>query len=435
MCSAPLDPVEQANVLHRILQTIAETTIQFPVSQILIPLEDTFDWLLDETSAEGYWMEQMDSLRQRFLPRWQTIAERALSANPRQVSQQALQGPHFNPLASAESWGVELTQALRAVLAEPLELKDEASHVLPEHERARGFARAMHTVVGQLVLPVLSFSPLQEIEWHAILTRLNDLIDLALRFEGGVLVWLIGGFARDVEGRLQLRPQVSFQPPPSGTRVKPLRILLGTAYEQQCLSLLPLVQAVRGSQTRPADALLANSTWHRLAVQLYVATDEYVLLNLDRLSDVDREMMRRVMYLDQNPLGPQVVEGRVEPVPRPWQIRPALSMPSAPTVSTRPTGGLAPQAAIESVDQADAAPAVAGQTGLHHDAEELRQKGMAVARTDPVTAQKYLLASTVLENSSVDVWLTLIEIATNEKQRASFRLEAEKVLQRQRRAT
>jgi hypothetical protein len=57
---------------------------------------------------------------------------------------------------------------------------------------------------------------------------------------------------------------------------------------------------------------------------------------------------------------------------------------------------------------------------------------MAAVETDPAVAQRYLLASTMLENNSVDVWLTLVEIARNEKQKESFRREAEKVLRRQR---
>lgn len=435
MCSAPLDPVGQANMLQRIIQTIAETTVQFPVSQMLVPLEDVLDWLLDEASSEERWVEQLEFFRRGFWPRWQEIAKRALSANPRSISDQALQQPSYNPLPSAESWGVELTHALRAVLTEVYELNDEAAGVLPTHERARSFARAIRARAAPLVLPVLSFSPLQESEWHAVVARIGELIDLARRFEGVALVWLIGGFSRDVEGRLQLRPQVSLQPPPSGTRVKPIRILLGTAYEQQCLTLLPLVQAVQGSQSRPSDLVRDRTTWHRLAVQLYVSTDEYVLLNLEQLGDVEREIMRRFMYLDQNPLAPQVVEGEVEPVPRPWQARPVLSMPAPSPTSARPTSGPLPEVAIDSVNQVDAAPPSSGQATLREDAEGLRQKGMAIARTDPVTAQKYLLASTVLDNTSVDVWLTLIEIATSERQRASFRQEAEKLLQRQRRTT
>jgi hypothetical protein len=70
--------------------------------------------------------------------------------------------------------------------------------------------------------------------------------------------------------------------------------------------------------------------------------------------------------------------------------------------------------------------------GLHLDAEELRRKGMAVLQQDPVVAQKYLLASTVLDNSSVDVWLTLIDLATTDGQKVTFRREAEKVLWQQR---
>ncbi len=71
-------------------------------------------------------------------------------------------------------------------------------------------------------------------------------------------------------------------------------------------------------------------------------------------------------------------------------------------------------------------------TGLCQDAEQLRRKGMAVLQQDPAVAQKYLLASTVLDNSSVDVWLTLIDLATTDRQKVTFRREAEKVLRRQR---
>ena len=70
---------------------------------------------------------------------------------------------------------------------------------------------------------------------------------------------------------------------------------------------------------------------------------------------------------------------------------------------------------------------------LRQDAEALRSKGAAARGEYPTLAQKYLLASTVLENTSVDVWLALMELATNTKQRDSFHREAEKLLRRQRR--
>ena len=47
-------------------------------------------------------------------------------------------------------------------------------------------------------------------------------------------------------------------------------------------------------------------------------------------------------------------------------------------------------------------------------------------------AQKYLLASTLLENTSVDVWLTLMDLATNAQQRDSFHREAKELLRRPR---
>jgi hypothetical protein len=284
------------------------------------------------------------------------------------------------------------------------------------------------------MLPVLSYVPLLESEWHAILDKLNDLIDLALLFEGAVVVWLIGGFARDVDGRLQLRPQLSFSPPPRGTRVKPLRVLLGTAYEEQCPSLIPLVHAVRGSQARPSDALLTENSWHRLVVQLDVAAEDYVLLNLDRLSDAEREMARQIMNLDRQPREPHAWEGPVNPVPRPWQPAGATDAPSAPPPVPAETTLLPPRPAMQAVRQSPAVPVSPPDAeSVRRDAEALRRKGMAAVKTDPAIAQKYLLSSTLLENTSVDVWLTLVEIASNDKQKESFRREAEKVLQRQRR--
>ena len=67
------------------------------------------------------------------------------------------------------------------------------------------------------------------------------------------------------------------------------------------------------------------------------------------------------------------------------------------------------------------------------DAEELRRKGMAILHANPAVAQKYLLASTMLDGSSMDVWLTLIELASTRKQKVAYRREAEKALWRQRR--
>jgi len=100
----------------------------------------------------------------------------------------------------------------------------------------------------------------------------------------------------------------------------------------------------------------------------------------------------------------------------------------APTETTL----LPPRPALQAVDQPPAAAVTPPDArSLRQDAEKLRRKGMAAVKTDPAIAQKYLLASTILENNSVDVWLTLVEIAATDKQRESFRREAEKVMRRQ----
>jgi hypothetical protein len=431
------DHAEQASALQKARKLIAEATIQFPVSQILVPLDDTLGWLLDDAATEEYWLEALEPLRRRFAPHWERMAQRALGDEPRQVSDQAFQDAEFDPLHGKEPWGTELTQVLRSCYDELEPFGDEANRVFPTDQRTRAFARAVRTQNGRLVLPVLSYAPLKESEWHAILPKITDLIGLTLLFEGAVVVWLIGGFARDVEGRLQLRPQLSFVPPPPGTRVKPLRVLLGTAYEEQCPSLIPLVHAVRGQTSRPSDEVLIGTDWHRLVVQLDIPVEDYVLLNLDRLSLAEREIARQMMYLEQRPRQPHELEGPVKAVPRPWQrIQPPAEGDSLPQ-SAPETEILPPRAALQAVEEATpAAPTEPPDAqSLQRDAEDLRRKGMASVKTDSAIAQKYLLASTVLENSSVDVWLTLVEIASNEKQKASFRREAEKVLRRQRRDT
>jgi hypothetical protein len=423
MSSLPnLDVADPAQALRQARQVVEAAASRFPVSEILVPLADTFDWLLDDIATEEYWLQQLHQFRQEYDPRWERVAERALGQQPRRVSDQALGSPDFDPLNGSERWGPELTRVLRAVLADLEAFGEEARDVLPTTERARSFARAVRTQTGSQALAVLSYTALRDVEWRAVLDRIDALIELALLFEGAVLAWLIGGFARDPEGRLQLRPQLSLSPPPSGTRVKPLRVMLGTAYEEQCPSLIPLVRAVQGARSRPSDAVLAGARWHRLVVQLDVPLDDYVLLSLERLRHTERELARQVMYLDQRPRQSHIVEGPVRAVPRPWQ---GTGLPGEPrAMETAPLRD-------REIPPPGAPVAVPDATAVRQDAELLRQKGMAAVDDDPALAQKYLLASTILENSSVDVWLALVDLAPSERQKASFRREAEKVLQRQ----
>ncbi|MBN1640514.1 MAG: hypothetical protein JXA09_04695 [Anaerolineae bacterium] len=427
VASPHADPAE---ALPYALRRIEDATTQFPVSQLLTPWPDMLAWLLDDTAVEERWLDQLQRLRVGFGPRWDLIAHRALGDGVRETSDRALADPDYDPLGGMEPWGAELTAVLRAVLSEGMDFGGEAGGVVPVGARGRPFVRVVSTEGASLVAPILSYVPLGESEWQAIVRGLSDLVALALRFEGAVVAWLIGGFARDVEGRLQLRPELSLSPPPSGTRLKPLRVLLGTAYEEQCPSLIPLAHARRRARARASDALLERTPWHRLVVQLDVRAEDYVLLNVDRLASAEREIARRVMYLDQRPRTPHRVTGSVRPVPRPWQ--PLGAAPEAPAPPAEPVGeGGSLQEAAEAAEEG--APALpASLAALSRDAEALRQKGMAAVESDPVLAQKYLLASTILENNSIDVWLTLVDLASSEKQRASFRREAEKVLRRQR---
>jgi len=432
--SATSDPSVLSNALARTRKQVAQATLQFPISQILVPLQDTLDWLLDDVASERYWLDELSALHRAFAPRWELVAQRALGQDPRTIGERAFEDASFDVLNGREPWGSELTAVLRATFAELEEFGEESQRVFARDQRTRAFVRAVRTQTGGSVLPVVSYAPLKEIEWQAVLDKLNEMIDLALLFEGAVIVWLIGGFARDVAARLQLRPQLSLTPPPSGYRVKPLRVILGTAYEEQCPSLLSLVQSERAARERPSDKLLTETPWHRLVVQIDVTSEDYVLLQFDRLSEQENEIARQAMYLDQNPREPYVLHGAVTSPPRPWrpaqpQAHKATAEP-VPTEETKTTL-LPPRPAVQAAQEAHTTRP--DTQSVHGDAEMLRQKGMAVAKTNPAIAQKYLLASTVLENNSVDVWLTLVELATNDKQRESFRREAEKVMRRQHR--
>jgi hypothetical protein len=292
----------------------------------------------------------------------------------------------------------------------------------------------MNTQLSDLILPVISYAPLIEIEWHAILEKLNDLMELTLVFEGAVIVWLIGGFARDVEGRLQLHPQLSFAPPTSGTRVKPLYVLLGTPYEEQCPTLRPLGRSEGADDDEPrlSDPLFEDTPWHRVTVQLAIPVENYRLFNLNRLNDAEREIARQI-DIGRRPRAQHVLSGSVHPVPRPWgaytPIQPEIETPAPVAEAPSAPPQMAPQTAGQPGATGSLPPATAAN--LRQDADRLRRKGMATLTTNPAIAQKYLLASTVLENTSVDVWLKLVDLATSAKQKESFRREAEKVLRRQ----
>ena len=435
--TVPSDQVKQADALQKASQAIEPVTSRFPISRIVAPLADTFDWLLDDVSVKEDWEREQQSFQRKFAEHWRLISGRASDPEARQISGRALKDADYDPLGGSQPWGVELTRAFRAALAELGPVANEAVRVLPSAQRMRACARAMNTQGAEFVLPVISYRSLLESEWRAILDRLDELVELTLAFEGAVVVWLIGGFYRDVNGRLKLHPQLSLAPPQSGTRVKPIHLLLGTAYEEQCPSLIPLVRAARGTRSRLSDSLFAQTLWHRVVVQLDTGVDDYHLFSWSRLNEDERAIAETVMYLDQQPREKQVLVGTVHKAPRPWGHLESVSKASplrSPASGTRLLPPLpALQAASESLETR--APAqLPTAASLHQDAEDLRRKGMALAVTDPAIAQKYLLASTVLENTSVDVWLKLVDLGTSARQKEAFRREAEKALKRQRRS-
>ncbi|MFB0533370.1 MAG: hypothetical protein ACETWR_00135 [Anaerolineae bacterium] len=58
------------------------------------------------------------------------------------------------------------------------------------------------------------------------------------------------------------------------------------------------------------------------------------------------------------------------------------------------------------------------------------RKGALAKAYDVALAKKYLLASTMLDNCSVDVWLELADMSDNEEEKAWFRKEAQRLLGR-----
>lgn len=429
---------QQSDALLWASRTIDALTPQLPISELVVPLAEALDWLLDEAVLEEFWQKQRQSFQLKVAERWKAIATRALGENPRLVSAEALRSADYDLTGGSQPWGPELTRAFRAALAELKPVVAEAARVLPASGGMRAFARAVTVHGSSFVMPAVSYSPMLESEWQTVLDHLNEIVELALAFEGAALVWLIGGYYRDVNGRLMLKPQISLPPPQTGTRVKPVYVLLGTPYEEQCPSLVPLVQTAWQRQSHSSAALIRQTAWHRVVVQLSIPSDDYELFSLSRLGDTERELARKVMYLDQEPRPQHVLVGTVDDVPRPFSYPEMAPVEVQSRVVAAETNRLPPGIAVE-VASETVEPGAASQGPIaaspRDDAEDLRRKGMSLIVSDPALAQKYLLASTVLENTSVDVWLKLVDLAVNPKQKEAFRREAEKALRRQQSGT
>jgi len=273
----------------------------------------------------------------------------------------------------------------------------------------------MATRQGRFYLPVISYAPLAEMEWQTILKELPRMVDVTLTVEGVSLAWLLGTFVRDLSGRVSLQPEISYWRTGPGTRVKALRLILGTEYQKQGGWLGKLAKAIEGRQRKPHDDLLAQIPLHRAIVQLFPGTGDYVHYDPESLSPVEKEISNRVAQAEREPRQKPAILLEAEPEePSPPPPPPPAPEPAAKEVAAPPDTLLHPPTAAD----------------LKQDAEWLRQKGQLALEENKALAKKYLLASTLLDNSSVDVWVTLSRLASNEKEKSAFLREAQKVMKR-----
>ncbi len=401
---------------------ISEKTSSLPVSQVVASLSDWLDLLLDLSLSAAMREEQLQELQQRFTRRWEIVAMHMLSGQAAQMSQQILLDPSTDITRGSKPYGKDLAHAFwTAVAALQNDAPTvEAPDVLPPRDELRPHLRLMATRRERFYMPVISYAPLVEPEWQAVLQELPKMVDVTLAVEGVSLLWLLGAFIRDQTGRIALQPEISYHRVSAGTRVKPLRLILGAEYQKHGAWLSELAQAVEGRQRGLHDDLLASIPLHRVSVQLFPSAGDYVLYDPDSLNAVGREISDRVARAEREPrqrpailLEPEAEEAEpaLPPSPKP--------PPAAPEPAAQP---IAPPLEV--------LPALPTADDLKQDAEWLRQKGQLAVEQDKTLAKKYLLASTMLDNSSVDVWVTLAQMASNEGEKAAFLREAEKVMSR-----
>lgn len=376
---------------------INKATSALSISQLIIPLEDLLDLLLDATLAATQREIRLSEIKQSFIQRWGQVAAHTISGETKKNSQKILMDRTYDLGEGTVSFGRELAESFWAALAalDNDRPTAEASNLFPMHESVRPFLRVMATRWEETYLPVVAFSPLSDEEWTVLLADLNRMIDLALQIEGVLILWLIGSFVTDASGRRTLRPRLSYSPPPQGTRAKQLRFILGTNYYERALQ-------ASGRPTRrhlrATEEMIAHWPKHRVTIQLAADTDDYELFDRADLADLELEISQRIVLAEASP----------------QRDRTAVIQPGAQE-GPRPTVG--PEAMRLEADP-------------RRDAEELRRKGALAKAYDVALAKKYLLASTVLDNSSVDVWLELADMSDKEEEKAWFRKEAQRLLGR-----
>lgn len=401
---------------------ISERTSSLSVSQVVASLGDWLDLLLNPALSPTIREDQMHDLQQRFTRRWEIVAMHMMSGQTEQMSQQILLDPSIDITHGKKPYGKDLAHAFwSAVVALQNDAPTvEAPDVLPPHDDLRAHVRMMATRWGRFYLPAISYAPLAEAEWQAILQELPRMVDVTLAVEGISLVWLQGTFVRDQSGRINLRPELSYQRAGPGTRIKALHLILGTEYQKHGEWLGKLAKTVKERQHRIYDDLLAQIPLHRVTVQLFPGVGDYVLYEPENLSPVKREISNRVARAEREPRQKPVILLEAEPdEPELWEPPPPSPLPPAP----------------EPVAEVVATPSVAPLCpptvqDLKQDAEWLRRKGQLALEQNKSLAKKYLLASTLLDNTSVDVWIKLAQLASNEREKVAFLREAEKILSR-----
>ena len=400
---------------------ISEKTSSLPVSQVVSSLSDWLDLLLNPALSPTMREDQVHDLQQRFTRRWEIVAMNMMSGQTKQMSQQILLDPSTDITRGKKPYGKDLADAFWSAVAA---LQNdaptvEAPDVLPPHEDLRAHVRMVATRRGRYYLPVISYTPLIDTEWQAILPELPKMVDVTLAVEGVSLVWLQGTLVRDQAGRISLQPELSYQRAGPGTRIKPLRLILGTEYQKHGEWLGNLAKTVEERQQKMHDDLLAQISLHCVTMQLFPGVGDYLLYDPNDLSPVEREISNRVNRAEREPRQKPAIllEAELdefqprEPFPPP---PPAISESVADTVLVPPVAPPRPPAAED----------------LMQDAERLRQKGQLALEQNKSLAKKYLLASTILDNSSVDVWMTLSRLASSDKEKSAFLREAQKVMKR-----
>jgi hypothetical protein len=405
---------ESARQWQQAMTFINQATSALSISQTIIPLEDLLDLLLDAALSTNQQETRLSEIRRSFAQRWNQVAEHTISGETKRNSQKILMDRTYDLGGGAVSFGRELAEIFWAALADLDNDRPtaEATDLLPPYEIVRPFLRVMATRWGETYLPVVTFSPLADEEWAVLLADLNRMIDLALQIEGVLILWLIGSFVSDASGRRTLRPRLSYSPPPQGTRAKQLKFILGTNYHE-IKTLQALGRVERRRHLRATEEMTTQWTKHRVTIQLAADTDDYELFHRADLADLESEISQRIITAETAPQLDRtaVVQSRVMEKPRPM-VEPAAT--EAPT----------PEAALAERGE------VSAEADPKRDAEDLRRKGALAKAYDMALAKKYLLASTVLDNSSVDVWLELADMSDKEEEKAWFRKEAQRLLGR-----